>query len=434
MLTSPDATRSGSTTNGRTPRVTVVQDGARRHYTIPVALHQMGMLERVFTDWYAGPGHIESYLARVISWIKPQAGRRIAQRRAKKLDDVSVLSNPLLQLRCSASRRRFPTGEEFWEWESQRLGQWIVRRGFGSADAVYGYVRNVHPDVWKAAHQHGLATVGDQMIAPAVIERQELISQSQRWPGWEATASIEGLDVARRMEEQSWAALDHLTCGSQYVADGLQSQGVPAAKITVIPYAPSGSNLPFVDQSGSTGDRLTVGFVGHVNLRKGTPFFFEVARRLGSQRFRFVMVGSVALNPQIVAQHKGDVELIGPVPRSEILDWLRKFDVFFFPSTCEGCAGAVIEAMETGLPIVSTPNSGTVVRDGVEGFLSRYDDIDTFVDRLDRLARDRDLRLTMGQASRQRIAQMDMNWYCSQLADVFQRVVPLARYSGRGQG
>jgi hypothetical protein len=32
-------------------RVAVVQDGARLHYTIPLAFHRLGMLDRVFCDW-----------------------------------------------------------------------------------------------------------------------------------------------------------------------------------------------------------------------------------------------------------------------------------------------------------------------------------------------------------------------------------------------
>ena len=57
---------------------------------------------------------------------------------------------------------------------------------------------------------------------------------------------------------------------------------------------------------------------------------------------RFVMVGPIALDAGAVARHAGAVELAGPVSRAEVPAWLEKFDVFFFPSTCEGSASAVL--------------------------------------------------------------------------------------------
>ena len=117
-------------------------------------------------------------------------------------------------------------------------------------------------------------------------------------------------------------------------------------------------------------ETITVGFVGSVGLRKGAPYFFEVAKRLASERVRFVMVGPILLDKQIINRYKGPVEIIGPVPWLDVGRWLERFDIFYFPSTCEGSAGAVNEAMASALPVVTTPNSGSTVRDGVEGYLS----------------------------------------------------------------
>ena len=44
-------------------------------------------------------------------------------------------------------------------------------------------------------------------------------------------------------------------------------------------------------------------------------------------------------------------------------------DVFVFPSLFEGSAVVTYEALACGLPSVVTPDAGSVVRDGVEGFV-----------------------------------------------------------------
>ena len=51
-------------------------------------------------------------------------------------------------------------------------------------------------------------------------------------------------------------------------------------------------------------------------------------------------------------------------------------DVFVFPSLFEGSAVVTYEALAAGLPSVVTPSAGSVVRDGVEGFIVPRGEID----------------------------------------------------------
>ena len=111
------------------------------------------------------------------------------------------------------------------------------------------------------------------------------------------------------------------------------------------------------------------------------------------------------------------------MPRGQVEKHLSQFDIFFFPSTCEGCAGSVLEAMDTGLPIISTPNSGTIIRDGIEGHICAYDDIDNFERHIRRITEDADLRLTMGLASRRRVESFSLDWYCNALGGLFTNLV-----------
>ena len=47
----------------------------------------------------------------------------------------------------------------------------------------------------------------------------------------------------------------------------------------------------------------------------------------------------------------------------------RKASVFVFPSLEEGGAKVTYEAMASGLPLITTHNSGSIVRDGVDGYI-----------------------------------------------------------------
>jgi glycosyltransferase involved in cell wall biosynthesis len=94
---------------------------------------------------------------------------------------------------------------------------------------------------------------------------------------------------------------------------------------------------------------------------------------------------------------------IDHVPQSELAEAFRKADVFVFPTLVEGMPLAVIEAMASGLPVITTPNGpGDIVRDGVDGFLVPPRNVDAIVERLEQLRANHDLRASMGQAARSR--------------------------------
>lgn len=400
------------------PRVAFVQDGARLHYAFPLALQQHGLLERMFTTWYTPPGSPEAIGARVMRFVAPALAERMAGRRHPRLDARRIISNRWLVMRQRVMRRRSATIEVHYQRCAEMERRWIVRRGWGDANTFGGFVRNVAPELCRAARDDGLKVVVDQIIAPATIEQREAVEQRRRWPGWEPPIDY---SAVADDEQSTWQFADRVSCASEYVRDGLIAMGVPAARIALNPYPIAAPEFELVDRSQRSGPPV-VGFIGQVGLRKGAPYFFDVARRLAG-RAHFIMVGPIAINTDACRKHVGGVELLGSVPRSKIRQWLDHFDVFFFPSTCEGSPSSVAEAMLTGLPIVTSPNSGTLVRDGIEGFVAAYDDVERLTGRVGQLIDDRELRLNLGRQARQRALQFDMDVFAKNLAAIMRDVL-----------
>jgi glycosyltransferase involved in cell wall biosynthesis len=78
-----------------------------------------------------------------------------------------------------------------------------------------------------------------------------------------------------------------------------------------------------------------------------------------------------------------------------------------------------MEAMATGLPVITTPNSGTVVRDGIEGFIRPCADIIGLVECVDHLLKDPALRMHMGSAARKRAHAFNLDSYGLSLDGMF---------------
>jgi glycosyltransferase involved in cell wall biosynthesis len=76
--------------------------------------------------------------------------------------------------------------------------------------------------------------------------------------------------------------------------------------------------------------------------------------------------------------------------------------VFVYPSLHEGSALAIFEGMATGLPVITTLNSGSMVRDGIEGKIVPIRSVDAIAEAILTLKTDADLRGALGRAARVR--------------------------------
>lgn len=98
------------------------------------------------------------------------------------------------------------------------------------------------------------------------------------------------------------------------------------------------------------------------------------------------------------------VRLAGALSSAEVLARMQSTDIFVLSSVEEGISNAVLEAMATGIPIVTTTagGMGEAVTDGVEGFVVPVRDAAALASRLETLIEDAALRARMAKAARLR--------------------------------
>ena len=155
--------------------------------------------------------------------------------------------------------------------------------------------------------------------------------------------------------------------------------------------------------------------------KKGFDDLIEACRLLQSRglNFRCEIIGEgpleSALQEQIAdAGLTTTVVLAGPQPQSEVIRRLAHSTVFALPCVAELGGGmdnlptVVMEAMAAALPVVSTAIGGVpeMVRDGLSGFLVPEHQPAALAEVLGRLLPDRDLARSLGQAGRQRAAEI----------------------------
>ena len=99
------------------------------------------------------------------------------------------------------------------------------------------------------------------------------------------------------------------------------------------------------------------------------------------------------------------VFLHGKLTPNQVCDQLQRSDIFVFASLSEGLPNALLEAMSSGLPVVTSDCGGVreAVTDGVEGFVVPTRSPELMAKALQKLAKDSQLRQNMGACGRERI-------------------------------
>jgi glycosyltransferase involved in cell wall biosynthesis len=407
------------------------------HYAVPRILAEAHMLEHFYTDICAVQGW-PRWLRLVPDPVRPAAVRRLLSRVPHGVPPELITAFNDFG-REYARRRNTATAERFAVhlWAGTEFCRRILKKGFGGAGAVFTF-NSAGLEILQRARREGLRAVMEQTIAPMRVELELLKEERARFAGWEKVSDRNNCAAEYcQREEAEWQAANVILCGSEFVRDGIAQCGGPVRKCVVVPYGvdiPSphrgdGGQRPdevaALNPPRSTPNRpLRVLTVGTVGLRKGSPYALEAAKQLKDKAV-FRMVGSIGVTSQAEAQFREHLELTGPAPRSDIAKHFAWADVFLLPSLCEGSATVTYEALGYGLPVICTPNAGSVARDGMEGFTVPVRDATAIAGRIERLAQDTELRAQMAAHAKTRAAEFTVAAYGQRLLAAFTGARPL---------
>ncbi len=391
-------------------RWAVARFGAYMHYAVPRILQQAGALEQLYTDFYAGDLGT-GWLTRVDKSKRGSLLNRMMGRYSPDLPREKIKSFPLMGLEYylhqylstdieSRSATFLRGGDKF--------AKRVVQAGFGNAEAIYCFNTAALP-ILRAAKARGIFTAYEQTIAPRAYEELLLSEEQKRFPGYEKPR-VRGpsTEATIEIERAEWALADMILCGSEFVKEGVTHSGGPTEKCVVVPYGVE----KFVARAErkAHGGPLRVLSVGEAGIRKGLTYLAEAAESLGG-KVECRWIGAVSLQPEARESVGRHVNLHGIVPHSQIANHFEWADVFCLPSICEGSATVIYEALMSGVPVVTTPNAGSIVRDGVDGLIVPIRSSEALAAALQRLHGDRNLLAQMALATADAMAEASLDGY-----------------------
>ena len=190
--------------------------------------------------------------------------------------------------------------------------------------------------------------------------------------------------------------------------DELQRLGFKPSQLVSIANGVEVDNID-VKRSYTAAGPIRFLFVGRLAPAKGLEILLEAFKRLITEletpSCRLTIVGKGSLMPELeLLAEQWDivkyVDLPGEVPN--VTDYLSQADIFVLPSRAEGISNALLEAMASGLPCITTdvPGNNTVIQHEQNGLLVEVDNPIELTEAMLRLVENEQLRCQLGQAAR----------------------------------
>jgi glycosyltransferase involved in cell wall biosynthesis len=172
-------------------------------------------------------------------------------------------------------------------------------------------------------------------------------------------------------------------------------------------------------------------FVGTWLDRKGVYYLAEAFARVAKKlpELRLTVAGSSAPAEEVKKLFATDIRdcvtVIPFVKREDIATIYMQHDIFVFPSLMEGMPLTLLEAMATGMPVVTTNTCGMadVVDREINGLLVPPADMENLAEAIERLSRSGDLRRRLGLAAQATMQGYTWAKVACQLENVFKLAV-----------
>jgi glycosyltransferase involved in cell wall biosynthesis len=159
----------------------------------------------------------------------------------------------------------------------------------------------------------------------------------------------------------------------------------------IVPVAYEAERTHLPSRSNFNGP-FTVLWIGSVNLRKGIQYLIQAAKDLvDNPKIKILVAGPIQISDEAIASAPKNVEFVGRKTRDETEEMYRRADVFILPTVSDGFAITQVEAMSQALPVITTPNCGEVVTDGVDGLIVPPCDGHALAEAISKLEADRAL-------------------------------------------
>jgi glycosyltransferase involved in cell wall biosynthesis len=237
----------------------------------------------------------------------------------------------------------------------------VITRPFNSVScraAIKAQIKSLNPDLILAywAQPEGLAAIaiGRELDVPVIV-------------GALGSDILLGRGIGKYLAKRAVTRADRVLTVSEGMRRAAIRLGASADRVVMIPNG-CDSSVFYPRDHGACRRKLSVHtharlvlFVGRLTPMKGLPelvaAFAHVRREFPDAEL--VCIGDGPIERFLTSPAQADyIRALGPKTSDEIADWLGACDLLCLPSHSEGCPNVVMEALNSGRPVIGTQVGG----------------------------------------------------------------------------
>jgi len=207
-----------------------------------------------------------------------------------------------------------------------------------------------------------------------------------------------------KFEKKSLELADAVTCVSQFTQKQLESVFDYHDSVMIYNGIDTSLFKPAIvsrEHWNIAYDKKILFFSGTPSVRKGADLLPKIMDLLGDEYILLIASGT----KRGFNWGRDNIQNLGSLPFTELIDVYNLCDTFLFPSRLEGFGLSVSEAMACEKPVVATNGSSLpeLVVDGKGGFLCEMDNVKEFAEKIKYLTNNPQLICQMGHFNRERV-------------------------------
>jgi glycosyltransferase involved in cell wall biosynthesis len=214
------------------------------------------------------------------------------------------------------------------------------------------------------------------------------------------------------------AITDHVMVLSEFARRTYSVRGVAADRLWVVPL---GVDIERYRPTPPPDGPPTFLFMGHVNLTtgltKGLQYLLQAWDTTDVPGGRLVVCGKIGPEARaLVDRHRGAPGLLLAGEVADAAPRYQASHALVFPSLADSMGKVMLEAMASARPVILTPNTGAVVREGVDGYYVPVRDPGALRDRMRELAGAPASIARMGARARERAQEFTWDRFSARVA------------------
>jgi glycosyltransferase involved in cell wall biosynthesis len=359
-------------------KAVVVHRGARDAYQVARGLSESGLLEELVTDLHWSPdrsigGLVDNWVPNRVRralhtrWAGSNVSRQVSTCWFSGLSSLALSKLPGIPFDLRRQAVRWSDrclGERAGAIATQRQAALLSYSYYGHS--AFTRYKGTAPRILFQLHPHPRSV-------RQILERERTLypecaaSLNHEWE-----LALPEADFERLAGEVLLA--EHWIAASSFTKDTLIENGVPGERVHVVPYGtdltsfrPDPARIPFHRDHR----RLRLLFVGTIAQRKGIRYLVDAMHSLPAELVELTVCGRPVDDLSLFANTSSRIQVKTAIGQDELIEAYRHSDLFVFPSVAEGFGHVLLEAMASGLPVISTTRTAArdLVRPGVEGFV-----------------------------------------------------------------